>query len=204
MKDQPFTTLFGEIVFNIARYLLNVSGSETPININRLYILFALAKHSRELGAFKLARYSYDKLQQIRLPTTSWIDKLDLETLSVRAKAFSDKEDLLPVCYRCGATNPLVSVKGNQCTNCKHEFVYSFHSFDVLPLVEFLPEEGISDEEAKKLIEREPLIGQVKQKSGNVQTLNLDATETFENDLFGSVLDQYEVINLIGIFLSVQ
>jgi intraflagellar transport protein 122 len=84
--------LYGEIVFNIARFLLNIVGTETPVNINRFYVLFALAKHSRELGAFKLARYAYDKLQQIRLPTTSWIDKLDLETLSVRAKAFSDKE----------------------------------------------------------------------------------------------------------------
>jgi intraflagellar transport protein 122 len=68
-------------------------------------------------------------------------------------------KDLLPVCYRCSTTNPLVSIKGNQCANCKHEFVYSFHSFDVLPLVEFIPNDDISDEEAKKLIDREPMIG---------------------------------------------
>ena len=84
--------MYGEIVFNISRYLLNILGNENPLGVNRLYILFALAKHSKELGAYKLARFAYDRLQQLRLPTTSWIDKIDLETLGVRAKPFSDKE----------------------------------------------------------------------------------------------------------------
>ncbi len=81
------------------------------------------------------------------------------------------------------------------CSNCKHEFVYSFHSFDILPLVEFYPEDDISDEEARKLIEREPPLGKTRKgaTSESVQTLSLDNQETFENDLFGSLLDQYEV-----------
>jgi hypothetical protein len=36
-------------------------------------------------------------------------------------------------------------------------------------------------------------LGQVKrEQSKDVQTLSLEGQETFENDLFGSVLDQYE------------
>ncbi len=79
-------------MFNIARYLLNVLGNETPLGVSRLYILFALAKHAKELGAHKLAKYAYDKLQQLRLPNSGWIDKIDLESIAIRAKPFSDKD----------------------------------------------------------------------------------------------------------------
>ena len=62
----------------------------------------------------------------------------------------------------------------------------------MLPLVEFYPEDDIPDDEAKKLIEREPPLGRIKRTEANVQTLQLDNSETFENDLFGVALDQYE------------
>jgi intraflagellar transport protein 122 len=92
------------------------------------------------------------------------------------------------------SNNPLIVGKGNTCINCKHEFVYSMFSFDVIPLVEFYPEDDISDEEAKKLIEREPPVGRTRrQHNVNAQTLSLDQDNTFENDLFGSVMDQFIV-----------
>jgi intraflagellar transport protein 122 len=147
-------------VFNIARYLINSLPNTTGValGVSKLYILFALAKHAKDLGAYKLARFAYDKLQQLRLPN-NWIDQIDLSTITIRAKPFSDKEDLLPICHRCSATNPLVANKGNTCVNCKHSFIYSFYSFDVLPLVQFFPEDDITDEEALRLIEREPPVG---------------------------------------------
>lgn len=96
--------------------------------------------------------------------------------LTIRAKPFNDAEvrflltiffitldncfqlhlfqDLLPLCYRCSTTNPLANPKGNQCINCQQEFVYSFATFDVLPIVKFDIEEGITDQEAIQLIEK--------------------------------------------------
>lgn len=45
-----------------------------------------------------MARYAYDKLQQLRIPP-SWSDQLDLAALSIRSKPFSDKDDLMPVSW---------------------------------------------------------------------------------------------------------
>jgi intraflagellar transport protein 122 len=39
--------------------------------------------------------------------------------------------------------NPLISDK-NSCFNCKHPFIISFMSFEVLPLIEFKPAQGLS------------------------------------------------------------
>ena len=50
-------------------------------------------------------------------------------------------QDLLPYCYRCSSTNPLVSNArgGDVCVNCGHPFIRSFATFDPLPLVQFAP-----------------------------------------------------------------
>lgn len=38
-------------------------------------------------------------------------------------------QEVLPLCYRCSTTNPLLNSKGNHCINCRQPFVYSFSSF---------------------------------------------------------------------------
>ena len=48
-----------------------------------------------------------------------------------------------------------VYFRGNQCVNCAQPFVYSSVSFEILPLVEFELEPGITDKEALWLIESE-------------------------------------------------
>jgi intraflagellar transport protein 122 len=72
---------------------LNALGEGVPVpdGVSKLYVLFALAKHARDLGAFKLARYAFDKLQQLRVPH-AWMDQIDLATITIRSKPFSDKE----------------------------------------------------------------------------------------------------------------
>ena len=40
--------------------------------------------------------------------------------------------------------------RGNQCINCGQPFVHSSVSFEILPLVEFQLEQGISDQEAAR------------------------------------------------------
>ncbi|KAK2571400.1 Intraflagellar transport protein 122-like protein [Acropora cervicornis] len=101
-----------------------------------------------------MARTAYDKLQSLKIPQR-FQESIDLGSVTIRSKPFHDSEELLPMCYRCSTTNPLLNNKGNQCINCRQPFVYSFSSFEVLPLVEFVLEDGISDEEALKLIEKD-------------------------------------------------
>ncbi|CAK9047431.1 Intraflagellar transport protein 122 homolog, partial [Durusdinium trenchii] len=128
---------------------------EVPLGISRVYILYALAKQSQSLGAFKLARMAYDKLQVLRVPPT-WQHQIDLACLSIRSKAYSDQDDLLPVCNWCMTTNPLLRSNLDSCINCGHPFIRTFLGFDILPLVEFQPETDISLEEAQRLIAQEP------------------------------------------------
>ena len=77
-------------------------------------------------------------------------------------------------CYRCGLKSELIAKesthicheysqpfnllnKGREiCSHCYHPFVRCFLNFNVLPLVEFVPFDGISEEEAKKLLLEKP------------------------------------------------
>lgn len=59
-----------------------------PINSNTLY---ALAKQSRKLGAYKLARYSYEKLQELHIPSR-FQDSVEVGSLTIRSKPFHDSE----------------------------------------------------------------------------------------------------------------
>ncbi len=122
-----------------------------PHGISKVYALFALAKQGKLLGAYKLARTAYTKLLSLRMPA-SWREQIDLACLTIRTKAYSDKEELLPVCYRCSTSNPLLNASGDACVNCAHVFVRSFVSFETLPLVEFVLEDGLTDEEADRII----------------------------------------------------
>lgn len=158
----PFTNLQPEMLFQVARFLMNSLGAkEAPHGISRVKILYTLAKQAKALGAFKLARSAYEKLQQLRVPG-DWTDKIEFDMLTIQAKPVRDNQELLPVCYRCGATNPLLNPFTNQfsngdvCTNCGHPFVRSFINFETLPLVEFHPEPELTDDETIELIREVP------------------------------------------------
>ena len=113
-------------------------------------VLFTLSKHCKTLGAYKLARETNAKLQQLII-NPMWVDVIDLDMMTLQSKPMSDKEELLQTCYRCGHRNALLTASNkttDACMNCHHPFVRSFSQFDQLPLVEFVPPKGMSDEEA--------------------------------------------------------
>ena len=100
--------------------------------------------------------------------------------------------------------NPLHNPKGNFCVNCGERFVFSFISFEVLPLVE-LRLDDLSDEEAMRILQAntKAAIGTVPKKSarkpageqwleertGNADLLKLNSTESQE-DAYPDELDQ--------------
>jgi len=53
--------------------------------------LYALAKQSKNLGAYKVARDAFQKLQALRVPP-SLQETVDLGSLTIRSKPFHDKE----------------------------------------------------------------------------------------------------------------
>ncbi|XP_072576357.1 intraflagellar transport protein 122 homolog isoform X3 [Vulpes vulpes] len=152
--EEPFSFHLPETLFNISRFLLHSLTKDTPLGISKVNTLFTLAKQSKALGAYKLARHAYDKLQGLHIPAR-FQKSIELGSLTIRSKPFHDCEELVPLCYRCSTNNPLLNNLGNVCINCRQPFVFSASSYEVLHLVEFYLEEGITDEEAVSLIDLE-------------------------------------------------
>ncbi|CAL4124428.1 unnamed protein product, partial [Meganyctiphanes norvegica] len=151
--DEPFTSYMPEALFNISRFLMHELMIIHPPGISKFSTYYTLAKQARNLEAYKLARYVLDKLQTLLIPPRFQED-VELAALKIRAKPYHDNEEHQPLCYRCSSTNPLFNNNGNHCVNCAHPFVYSFVSFEILPMVEFSLDEGITDEEAVRLIQQ--------------------------------------------------
>eukprot|EP00240_Pyramimonas_obovata_P000052 CAMPEP_0118949464 /NCGR_PEP_ID=MMETSP1169-20130426/49666_1 /TAXON_ID=36882 /ORGANISM="Pyramimonas obovata, Strain CCMP722" /LENGTH=1253 /DNA_ID=CAMNT_0006896109 /DNA_START=163 /DNA_END=3921 /DNA_ORIENTATION=+ len=214
--EEPFHSNLPSTLLNIGRFLLckfnelQAENHPMPHGVSLAYVLNILGKHGEELEAFKTARFAYNKLQGLKMPP-AWHDDIDLACVMTRAKPFSDKEDLLPVCYRCATQNPLVNAHGDVCINCGAAFQRSFVTFEHLPLVEFALDHGITDQEAMQLLDQPPPQGQKlravergggrqqdrgdgfreKRHSADVQTLRFDEDEEEEpiddSELFGDL-----------------
>ncbi|XP_014106996.1 PREDICTED: intraflagellar transport protein 122 homolog isoform X2 [Pseudopodoces humilis] len=186
--EEPFSFHLPETLFNISRFLLHSLTKETPLGISKVNTLLALAKQSKALGAYKLARHAYDKLHGLQIPDR-FQKSVELGSLTIRSKPFHDSEELVPLCYRCSTNNPLLNNLGNVCINCRQPFVFSASSYEVLHLVEFYLEDGITDEEAVALIDLEaPRRSKRENKwqemmSDHTQSLKLDDnTDITEDD----------------------
>jgi len=155
--DEPFRSSLPSTLLNIGQFLLAkfATRDEMPLGVSLAYVLNTLAKHGEAMEAYKLARFAYNKLQGLRIPS-AWQAQVDLACVVTRSKPYVDAEDLLPLCYRCTATNPLVSGKGDVCISCGARFVRSFVTFEHLPMVEFEVAEDITVREARKLLKEEP------------------------------------------------
>uniref|UniRef100_A0A1B6JCB8 Intraflagellar transport protein 122 homolog n=2 Tax=Proconiini TaxID=565685 RepID=A0A1B6JCB8_9HEMI len=194
--EEPFTSYQPEALFNIARFLLHETKAVNPTGVSQFAILYALSKQARTLGAYKLARQALDRMHSLRIPP-QFQEYVDIASLMVRAKPYHDNEDLLIMCYRCSTYNPLLTnstVPGNSCTNCRQPFVHSFVTFEVLPLVEFQLESGISDEEAVRLLEAPGSQPEAWTQSvdDHSQTLRLDEAVANMPDPFTARLVTFE------------
>ncbi|XP_046387710.1 intraflagellar transport protein 122 homolog [Ischnura elegans] len=185
--DEPFYDCLKEALFNTARFLIYEIGDLNVKGVSMFLIYYTLAKQAKDLGAYKLAQLIMEKIHQLKIPPRYQID-VDLETISIRSKPLEDNIDLEMMCYKCSNTNLFSFHGGNCCPYCGHAFVYSFVSFEVLPLVEFVLAEGLSDEEATRLIESPPSAKEeysswVEDKKGDTQMLILCENKPDSNSL---------------------
>lgn len=93
-------------------------------------VLYTFAKQARVLGANKLAKSLFDRIQNLRVPP-KFQEQVEILTVASRARLPNDPEELLPMCYRCSTYNPLINCS-DKCFNCGHKFVYSYISFGKL------------------------------------------------------------------------
>ena len=91
--------------------LVDPSIQTIPYGVSKFNILYALAKLARQQGAFKMARYAYSHIQKMRVPST-YRAFVEEGAVSIRCKPMDDDEDLLPLCFRCSAANPLLRCAG--------------------------------------------------------------------------------------------
>ncbi|RHY86259.1 hypothetical protein DYB35_010538 [Aphanomyces astaci] len=188
--DEPFTTLLPETLFHAARFLLNTLSSKsssispttitTPPGVSVARIVFTLAQHAQQLEAFKLARQMYERLHQMRV-RPEWQNAVDVTSMTLQTKPYSDRDELLPVDYRSSTTNPLLNPNGtgDVCVHSGHPFVRSFASFESLPLVEFQPTPDLTDEEAIALVELlPPSVGNDDEQEGGDPWKTTDAGHT--------------------------
>jgi intraflagellar transport protein 122 len=201
-----------EALFNISRFLMTeTSQTSRPRGVSLFAILYCLSKQARKLGANKLAKQILDKIQTLKIPQ-KFQEQVEIASIAARARPYSDPEELLPMCYRCSTYNPLASAS-NRCVNCGQKFVHSYVSFgkylfiwfdtrkcflfeEILPLVEFMLQEGITDVEAVRLIETPPsdvVKGEnwKQEMSEGGETLQLDVVEE-EKDPFTARLGGFE------------
>jgi intraflagellar transport protein 122 len=206
----PFTSHQPETLFQTSRFILNSLGRQdetVPFGISKMATVYTLARNAMALGAYKLARFAYDSLGKLKLPGSREAE-VHLDMLKIQAKPIMDNADHTPVCYRCSSTNPFLNpfsskyTKGDVCINCGHPFVRSFITFDVLPLVEFVPDPSITDDEAIAMIREDPSSAEaksmVKKKrnefhSGGVNMLmmddNYESKSGGDNDPFAMCLN---------------
>ncbi|KAF1322110.1 Intraflagellar transport protein, partial [Globisporangium splendens] len=188
--DEPFTTLLPESLFHSAQFLINKiskTGCKVPPGVSMGNIYFTLGHHALQLETYKLARQAFEKLLQMKL-RPEWQKQVDLTSMTLQTKPYSDKDELLPVDYRSSTTNPLLNPNGtgDVCVNSGHPFVRSFVSFENLPLVEFQPTPGLSDEEVEKLIlthltdHAGGKVGNSKHEGGWKETDHGDGTQTMK------------------------
>ncbi|KAK7605351.1 hypothetical protein V9T40_007209 [Parthenolecanium corni] len=195
--EEPFTSYQPEALFNIARYLLNETKNMRPKGVAQFAILYSLAKQAKGLGGFKIARQALESLQNLRIPA-HFQEFVNMATVLIKAKPYHDNEELLIMCYRCSSYNPLVissaTTGGNFCMKCKQPFVFSFVTFEVLPLIEFQLEEGISDAEALKLLQStdEEFDRPTEEINSNFQTLLINDVSQNKTDLFTDALINLE------------
>lgn len=62
------------------------------------YTLYALAKQSKALGAYKVARHAFEKLQGLKIPA-QFQESMELSSLTVRSKPYHDSEVCMCVSF---------------------------------------------------------------------------------------------------------
>ncbi len=171
--EDPFTSLAADVVFSASCFLMNtltcksfrnrstalhISGLDPP-GVSRVHVLYALAQTctNKAVAAYKLARWAIKQLQTQAVPSL-WQDQIDRTIVSIQSKPFSDREELNVTCNRCLHTNPLINNigTGDACVNCGAPFVRCYGTWDVLPMVEFAPTQGISFQQAVKMLSQVP------------------------------------------------
>ncbi|KAL0902620.1 hypothetical protein ABMA27_000448 [Loxostege sticticalis] len=153
---EPFSLSQPDALLNAARYVLALLDADPPPGVSKFCLYLCLAKQAKALNAHSLARQMLDKILGLQIPQ-KFQESVELMILKIRASCGGETrdEEVAPLCWRCRRHAPPLCA--TRCPHCHHALAHSLATHEVLPLVQFVPEKGISFEEAMDLIERTPL-----------------------------------------------
>ncbi|KAL4717436.1 hypothetical protein ACJJTC_000585, partial [Scirpophaga incertulas] len=171
---EPFSLSQPDSLLNAARYVLELIKEEPPPGVSKFCLYLCLAKQAKALNANTLARQMLDKILALQIPQ-KFQESVELMIMKTRASCGGEvkEDDISPLCWRCRRhTPPLCATR---CLHCRHALTHSLATHEVLPLVQFEPEEGISETEALDLIDRLPMPEtENKQTTGGAEVLRID------------------------------
>ncbi|KAJ0183743.1 hypothetical protein K1T71_000166 [Dendrolimus kikuchii] len=172
---EPFSLSQPDALLNAARYVLGILDGDPPPGVSMFCLYLCLAKQAKALNANTLARQMLDKILGLQIPP-KFQESVELLALKTRASGGGESRDdeVAPLCWRCRRhTPPLCSTR---CPHCHHTLVHSLATHEVLPLVQFQPAEGITNDEALELIERTPLPDTIttKEETNGAEVLRID------------------------------
>lgn len=97
-----------------------------------------------------------------------------------------DDDEIVPICYRCGSITPLLGhrtqkiANGDKCVNCGHPFIRCCINFDILPLIEFVPADSHTDDEAVEWI-RSIKVGKKNSGEDNNDMFGIEVNRSLES-----------------------
>ena len=156
-------------IYNSCKFLINkLSNYKFVMNhhqgVSLAYVYYSTAFLAKQFEAYKTSRFSFEKLNTFQI-NSNWKSKIELEIMIIRAKPYTDNDSQLPLCFRCLTTNPTINSLGDKCTICGNSFIRSSISFELLPLIEFFPEQGIDLKRVREIV-----------GSNNSKSMNLSAS----------------------------
>lgn len=87
---------------------LEGEGRRLPYGISIVTCLYALVKQAVGMQSFRVASFAAERLASCIVPN-AWRETLETASVLLQSKPFSDREDLVPVCYACGASNSVLT-----------------------------------------------------------------------------------------------
>ncbi|KAL3319779.1 hypothetical protein Ciccas_001550 [Cichlidogyrus casuarinus] len=141
--NDPFVTLSTESYFNMARFCTvefnNIENSELPApDLDYSQIMMLLSVYAERMGLGELSRQAALTLLQQNIPN-EMAQTLEESVMRLQSQRWpkGDSGEMFLHCYRCSASNQVLKVTRNCCNSCQEPFIYSFISFEQLPLVRF-------------------------------------------------------------------
>ncbi|KAJ1513775.1 hypothetical protein HMI54_011193 [Coelomomyces lativittatus] len=145
--EEPFTSVPLLTLFQMARYLYtefqwSPKKLAWPASLSRVLIQVALVQLGCKLGASTTASQLAVNLMNNHAVPLQYQSGLDRHGLLLKSKTHTlapDDPSVAPICVGCSTPNAILS---HRCIACNLPFVWSFHTFDVLPLLPFTVSES--------------------------------------------------------------